>query len=58
MVRCGGNAEQLLSSRHGGVVDGLNVDVITRQHDVTDRSVFLGVGHLQKNGLDVTLSSQ
>lgn len=54
-MRCGCNAQQLLSSSHSGVVDGLNVDVVTGQHDVTDLSVFLGVGHLQENRLGVTL---
>lgn len=46
VVRCGGDAQELLSFSHSGVVDRLHVDVVTRHHGVTDLSVLLCVCHL------------
>lgn len=46
VVWCGGDAEQLLSFSHSGVVDCLNIDVVTGHHDVTDLSVLLCICHL------------
>lgn len=48
MVWCGGDAQQLLSFSHSGVVNCLDIDVVTRHHDVTDLSVLLCICHLQK----------
>ena len=42
----GGDAEQLLPSGHGWVVDSLDVDVVPAHHDVTDLIVLLRIGHL------------
>lgn len=46
VVWCGGDAQQLLSFSHSGVVDCLDVDVVPRHHDVTDLGVLLCVCHL------------
>lgn len=48
MVWRGGDAQQLLSFSHSGVVNCLDIDVVTRHHDVTDLSVLLRICHLQK----------
>lgn len=46
---CGSNAQQLFSFSHSGVIDCLDVDVVTRHHDVTDLSVLLYICNLQKS---------
>lgn len=46
VVWCGGDTQQLLSFSHRGVVDCLDVDVVTRHHDVTDLTVLLCICHL------------
>lgn len=43
----GGDAQQLVSLGHSGVVDCLDVDVVPRHHDVADLSVLLSICHLQ-----------
>lgn len=44
----GGDAEDLLSPSHSGVVDGLHIDVVARHHDVTHLCVLGCVRHLQQ----------
>lgn len=46
VMRGRGQAQQLLAAGHGGVVDGLHVDVVPLQQAVTQRGVQLGVAHL------------
>lgn len=46
VVWCGGDAQELLSFSHSGVVDCLDVDVVTRHHDITDLSVLLCICNL------------
>lgn len=53
VVWCGGDAQQLFSFSHSGVVDCLDVDVVTRHHDVTDLSVLLCICNLPNRHLKV-----
>lgn len=46
MVRRRSQAQQLLTPRHCGVVDGLDVDVVSLQQDVRHLGVQLSVAHL------------
>lgn len=46
VMRGRGQAQQLLAAGHGGVVDGLHVDVVFLQQAVAQRGVQLGVAHL------------
>lgn len=45
-MRGRGQAQQLLAAGHGGVVDGLHVDVVFLQQAVAQRGVQLSVAHL------------
>lgn len=45
-MRSWGNAQQLISPGNGGIVDGLNIDVMATHHDVTHLRVFLSVRNL------------
>lgn len=49
VMRRGSQAQQLLAAGHGGVVDGLHVDVVFLQHAVTHLCVQLGVAHLRRD---------
>lgn len=51
MMRGGSDAQQLLSFRHSGVVNCLDIDVVTAHHDVTDFRVLLCISHLQNRYL-------
>lgn len=55
VVWCGGDAQQLFSFCHSGVVDCLDVDAVTRHHDVTDLSVLLCICNLPKRNTFYTL---
>lgn len=44
----GSQTQQLLPAGHGGVVDGLDVDVVTLQQDVTHLRVQLCVANLRQ----------
>lgn len=48
VMRGRGQAQQLLAAGHGGVVDGLHVDVVFLQQAVAQRGVPLGVAHLPR----------
>lgn len=48
VMRRGSQAQQLLTAGHGGVVDGLHVDVVSLQQTVTHLCVQLGVAHLRQ----------
>lgn len=48
-------AQQLLAAGHGGVVDGLHVDVVLLQQAVAQRGVQLGVAHLPQGRLRTPL---
>ncbi len=45
VVWCGGDAQKLLPFCHSGVVDCLNVDVVTRHHDVTNLTSVSDIKH-------------
>lgn len=47
MMRRRSQTQQLLTSRHCGVVDGLDVDVVSLQQSVTHLGVQLSITHLQ-----------
>lgn len=53
VVGRGGDTQQLLSPGHGGVVDGLHIDVVTGHHDVTHLCVLLCICHLPTEGSSV-----
>lgn len=40
-------AQQLLATRYGGVVDGLDVDVVSLEQGVTHLGVQLSIAHLE-----------
>lgn len=46
VVRCCSDTQKLLSPSYGGIVDGLNVNVVPAHHDVTHLCVFLSIRHL------------
>lgn len=46
VVRCCSDTQELLSPGYGGIVDGLNVNVVPAHHDVTHLCVFLSIRHL------------
>lgn len=47
MMRRRSQAQQLLATRHCGVVDGLDVDVVSFQQGVTHLVVQLSIAHLE-----------
>lgn len=47
VVRSRSDAQQLVPPGDSGVVDCLNVDVVTTHHEVTHFSVFQCIGHLK-----------
>ena len=47
VMRRRSQTQQLLTSRHSGVVDGLDVDVVSLQQNIAHLSVQLSVAHLQ-----------
>lgn len=47
MMRRRSQTQQLLTARHRGVVDGLDVDVVSLQQSVTHLGVQLSIAHLQ-----------
>lgn len=51
-------AEQLLTAGHSGVVDGLHVDVVSLQQNVTHLCVQLGVAHLQQDHGKVSVDAK
>lgn len=46
VVGCGGDAQQLLPPAHGGVIDCLDVDVMSAHELITDLRVFSSICNL------------
>lgn len=51
-------AQQLLTAGHGGVVDGLHVDVVSLQQTVTHLCVQLSVAYLRQDHEKVSVDAK
>lgn len=58
VMRGWSQAQQLLTTGHGGVVDGLHVDVVSLQQTVTHSCVQLGVAHLRQDHGKVSVNAK
>lgn len=58
VMRRRSQAQQLLAAGHGGVVDGLHIDVVFLQHAVTHLCVQLGVAHLRRDRRKVNVDAK